>query len=286
MIGIDPLLFDLSYVRYILSDARFTIQDVVKGDSDNKTKNADIIQELTDLLAIYDASHAQIRHDVYATAPVRTEPRRIYNPSDISPTTESDNAPILLAQMSAFDKEKWSKIKISLEAFGQASGLFKAIDIRHLGRSKTGPFQISFSIGKVKSSIVDVGYGVSQVLPIVYEILVRESRSVFLFQQPEVHLHPKAQAELATFMTASAFHWNHRIFIETHSDYLIDRIRMDVRDSSPSRSGDTNILYLKRNELDTTIHQLNIDENGNILNAPEGYREFFLREKARSIGIA
>ena len=52
---------------------------------------------------------------------------------------------------------------------------------------------------------------------------------MFLLQQPEVHLHPQAQAALGTLFCQVAA-GGRQLIIETHSDYIIDRVRMDVRD--------------------------------------------------------
>ena len=285
-IGADDIYFNASYLRYMLVDLIYSREHASREGARRQRLPKSFQQEILLLSAYYSAAQSQIGNDVYATAPVRTGPRRVYNPADVSPTTEGDNAPILLAQMSAFDSERWEHLKTGLDRFGKASGLFSSINVKHLAKSKTGPFQITVSVGKVKSSIVDVGYGVSQALPIIYELLVRENSSTFLFQQPEVHLHPRAQAELASFVMRTAHERHHQIFIETHSDYIVDRIRMDVRDEkSVYKNTDVSILYFKKNELDTEIVQIGVDKEGNIVGAPPGYREFFLREKARSIGI-
>src|SRR5881396_1662040 len=78
----------------------------------------------------------------------------------------------------------------------------------------------------VRFNLVDVGYGVSQALPILVDTLQRPAADeVFLLQQPEVHLHPRAQAELGSFFVSQAGK-KRRFVIETHSDYLVDRVRM------------------------------------------------------------
>ncbi|WP_312797995.1 AAA family ATPase [Tianweitania sp.] len=281
--GADVLGLNFSFLRYMFTDLIFTIS---RQERQPASETSAVESDMAQLAAYFTAAQSQISSEVYATAPVRTEPKRIYNPADISPTTEGDNAPILLAQMSAFDEEKWKRVQAGLNSFGKASGLFSSINVRHLEKRKNGPFQLTVSVGKSKSSIVDVGYGVSQALPIIYEILVRDSSATFLFQQPEVHLHPQAQAELASFIFRSSKDKRHTVFMETHSDHVIDRIRMDVRDQKDvSVSPYVNLLYFRRNELDTDIIQMSITSDGIINNPPKGYRNFFLREQARSLGL-
>ena len=72
--------------------------------------------------------------------------------------------------------------------------------------------------------------------------------------------------------------------VETHSDHLIDRVRMDVRDGKSNlKTNDVSILYFERGDLDVNIRSLQIDEDGNIVGAPDGYRSFFMEETARSL---
>ena len=77
---------------------------------------------------------------------------------------------------------------------------------------------------------------------------------------------------------------DHQLIVETHSDHLINRVRMDVRDGVASlKPKDVSILYFERNELEVVIHSLEIDENGNVLNAPPSYGRFFLDEVNREL---
>ena len=96
------------------------------------------------------------------------------------------------------------------------------------------PFQREFSkyfaektvkVRGPKANIVDVGYGVSQILPILVQILSpnvsRHEMSFSLLQQPEVHLHPKAQAEFSSLLARLANKGDRSFIVETHSDYMI-----------------------------------------------------------------
>ena len=184
---------------------------------------------------------------------------------------------------------EWSKLQRSLETFGRAAGLFDEIAVRHLGKTGSDPFQIQVRKGarRLKGpfrNMIDVGYGVSQVLPVVTELLAPSTpTNLYLFQQPEVHLHPSAQAALGTLLCQVAAD-GRQLIVETHSDHLIDRIRMDVRDGKTKLTkDDVRILYFERDGLDVKIHELWWDENGNIENAPPSYRRFFMEEVERSI---
>jgi predicted ATPase len=126
--------------------------------------------------------------------------------------------------------------------------------------------------------LVDVGYGVSQVLPILVDTLQGTGTNrTFLLQQPEVHLHPRAQAELGSFFAREA-NAQRRFVIETHSDYLVDRVRMEVRRGENLRPKDVSLLYFKRTEHGSVVHNINLDTQGEITDPPPGYRQFFMNE--------
>ena len=194
-----------------------------------------------------------------------------------------------LASMHFQNKERWNGLRTTLESFGKKSGLFNEISVKPLGQKESGPFQVQVrGFGKAKKkgpqrNLIDVGYGVSQVLPVITELLRQDTPPMFLLQQPEVHLHPSAQAALGSLFCQVA-RPERQLVIETHSDHLIDRVRMDVRDGvGKLKPEDVSILYFERDDLDVRIHSIRLDEEGNVLDASEGYRRFFVEETARSI---
>ena len=220
--------------------------------------------------------------EAYAIAPVRMRPERTYDPKSDIPRPEGNHVPVLLKQLSS-DKEKWPAFEEFLRTFGRRSGLFKEIQLRKLGHSESDPFQILIKIAGALNNLIDVGYGVSQVLPILVDSMTRPER-LLLMQQPEIHLHPKAQAELGSLLGTIVIDRKKQLIVETHSDYIIDRICLDIRDKlNGMRPDQVGILYFqqKPNQPWVKIHPLSIDQNGNIQGVPKGYREFFLREEAR-----
>ena len=230
-----------------------------------------------------------IRRRPFASAPVRSKPRRTYDPSHTTPDPEGDYVPMYLANAFFQNKKTWTSLKERLEGFGKAAGLFDEISIRPLGKKESEPFQVQVRkfAGALKGprrNLIDVGYGVSQVLPLITELLRRDSPPpMFLLQQPEVHLHPSAQAALGSLFCHVAAP-NRQLVIETHSDHLIDRVRMDVRDGQARlKPDDVSILFFERGDLDVRIHSLRIDGDGNIVGAPDSYRNFFMEEAARSL---
>ncbi len=76
------------------------------------------------------------------------------------------------------------------------------------------------------------------------------------------------------------------LVVETHSDYLLDRIRIDMRDGQSKITHDMiSILFFERKSSGVEISSLKLDENGDIINAPHGYQDFFMEEKRRVLGL-
>ena len=227
----------------------------------------------------------------YASAPVRSRPRRTYDPARFTWDPEGDYVPMYLANVYFQDDARWNYLRVTLEKFGQTSGLFDEISVKPLGKKESGPFQVQVrkfgdKIKGPQRNLIDVGYGVSQVLPVITELLRDDTPPMFLLlQQPEVHLHPSAQAALGTLFCETAKP-ERQLVVETHSDHLLDRVRMDIRDGTTKlRPDDVSILFFERDNLDVKIHSLRLDKEGNILNAPPSYRKFFMEETRRSLGL-
>ena len=226
----------------------------------------------------------------FASARVRSRPRRTYDPARPMTDPEGAGIPMYLADVFFRSRGNWNDLKTGLEEFGRTAGLFDEISIKSLGTGDAGPFQLQIrkyggSLKGPRRNLIDVGYGVSQVLPIVTELLRQEAPPMFLLQQPEVHLHPSAQAALGSLLCQIASP-HRQLVVETHSDHLLDRIRMDVRDrTSHLKPDDVSILFFERTGLDVRIHSLRIDQEGNVLHTPDGYRRFFLDETQRSLGL-
>ena len=215
-------------------------------------------------------------------APIRTKPKRTYDKSLDNYIPEGDHIPYMLANLFAEEekKEKRESIMKFLEEFGFESGLFKTLRVKRLGKKNTDPFQVNVNASGRMANLLDVGYGVSQALPVVVQTILNEKSNVILLQQPEVHLHPRAQAALGSFFSRQVSNQKKRMVIETHSDYLIDRIRVEVARGNISHK-DISIVFFEKKDFSSVIHELSLDKNGNVIKAPECYREFFLNEELK-----
>lgn len=226
----------------------------------------------------------------FASAPVRSKPRRTYDPA--RPTSDPDGMgiPMYLAEMHFHGGKEWDILKNALDKFGKDAGLFDEISVKRFAPTISSPFQLQVKKhgNKAKGpwrNLIDVGYGISQVLPVITELFRPDEPKMFLMQQPEVHLHPSAQAALGSLFCELAAS-DRQLVVETHSDYLLDRVRMEVRDGkSKLKPEDVSILFFERGDLDVRIRSLALDQEGQIIDAPVGYRKFFMEEMNRRLKI-
>ena len=225
---------------------------------------------------------------VLSSAPIRSEPKRTYDPTRFFYDPEGGDVPMLLMRMQATDKKRWEALKARLVDFGKRSELFQNIEIKRLGRSLGAPFQLKFKVRGPSSNITDVGYGVSQILPILVYILDPDISghqiNFSLLQQPEVHLHPRAQAELSSLLATAASQRGQSFIVETHSDYMIDRARIEIRKGT-IRPEDVSLIYLEPKGRVVKVHNISFDKMANMEGVPPHYGKFFLKEYRRLMGF-
>lgn len=211
-------------------------------------------------------------------APIRAKPEKIYSSQSSDYSAEGSHIPILLNKiLGKATEKKDSKMLQAINEFGKNSGLFDAIRVKRFGKEASSPFQVNVDLGGSELLVSNVGYGVSQVLPIVLESRRRSGAEYIAIQQPEVHLHPKAQASLGEFIYDSKELTGNNFVIETHSDYLIDRFRLctNKRDCLNSQ-----VLFFSRTESGNKVYNININPDGSYpADQPSQFREFFLNEE-------
>lgn len=216
-------------------------------------------------------------------APIRSKPKKTYDEFNLTYSPEGDHTPYLIKKNFA-TKSIANKFKSFLAKVGENSGLFKEIKIKNYGRGSTVPFELDVVLSKESLSVDSVGYGVSQALPVIVEMFSRPKDSWFSIQQPEVHLHPKAQAALGEIFFNLSTLENKKFIVETHSDYTIDRFRMLLRKSNSTSK--SQVLFFERTKYGNKVTPIEIDSNGDFASdQPETYREFFLKEEMNLLGL-
>jgi predicted ATPase len=117
--------------------------------------------------------------------------------------------------------------------------------------------------------LTQVGVGVSQLLPIVVQGLLTPAGGTVLLEQPELHLHPAVQARLADFLWSLASS-NRLIVCETHSEYLVNRLRIRMA-SGALKDTDVAVYFAEREAGNTRFERIRFDSRGRIGNWPTGF---------------
>ncbi len=137
-----------------------------------------------------------------------------------------------------------------------------------------------------KSSINNVGFGVSQILPIIVQCMSMDKGGIIILEQPEIHLHPTAQAKLFDFINAINKS-SKSVIVETHSDHLVTRLRRRVAESTGNLAEQIKLTFVENDEpTQSSIYKtLLIDELGNFDSWPKGFFDQYDTE-IRSILLA
>ncbi|VXD11235.1 conserved hypothetical protein [Planktothrix serta PCC 8927] len=134
-------------------------------------------------------------------------------------------------------------------------------------------------------SIADVGFGVSQTLPALVALLVAEPEQLVYLEQPEIHLHPRAQAALADILVESA-NRGVRVVIETHSDLILKRIQSLVAEDKIKPDKIKLHWFTRDQEGCTNITTADLDQAGTFGDWPEDFSEVDLEEESRYLDAA
>ena len=123
--------------------------------------------------------------------------------------------------------------------------------------------------------LTDVGFGVSQVLPVLTLCYYAPEGSILILEQPEAHLHPKAQSELADVLIDVVKNRNIQIILESHSEHLLLRLMRRIAEYGISDEGisadQTAFHFCEINDGNSKAEQLEVDEYGNISNWPKNF---------------
>jgi predicted ATPase len=197
----------------------------------------------------------------------------------LPPTPETEANYITMAEASFKTLE--SATAIWLEYLGVAASV-ETLDAGVFGNR----LRVSIEDGSPLQDLTNVGVGVSQVLPIVVMALLAPPGSLLIFEQPELHLHPKVQARLADFFLALAVDGKQTV-LETHSEYLVDRLRLRIATSSDDNVRPlVNILFSEKREGCSHLSPVEISEFGAILNWPADFFEQSQKDVSRIVQAA
>ena len=145
--------------------------------------------------------------------------------------------------------------------------------IRHGG----GRFEVRVKTDAsgVQCSLPDVGFGVSQFLPIIVADLQLPDGGTLIVSQPEIHLHPSSQAEYADYIVGESSSGKRRYIIETHSEYLINRLRLRIAkgDIDPK---DVKVYFITSKKGNASVNEVTLEKDGRITGAPADFFSTYL----------
>lgn len=134
-------------------------------------------------------------------------------------------------------------------------------------------YETRVKIGGIESALVDVGFGVSQVLPVITMLFFVPEGSIVLIEQPELHLHPGAQSQLADLFLHVAETRHLQVIVESHSQHILTRLQRRIAEAEHEFANPENIrLYFSQwGEAGSTIQPVQVDRFGQITNWPPGF---------------
>lgn len=236
--------------------------------------------------------------------PFRTPPHRRYAFSGFSslqagPT--GDEAINLLITEAIMNDSTKQHLRAEVSEWMKNLGLARRVDIRDVARRMN---LFSLSVGQVgansASNISDVGFGLSQVLPVLVQGLLTPKGGTFIVQQPELHLHPDAQAGLADFFLYLSS-CGVSCIVETHSEYFLIRLRRRLAEghipyhdgmqaTSPSSHSNITKTKVSKNKVSilltspssqysASVSEIEIDDLYQLKNAPEGFMQQAMEDR-------
>lgn len=145
-------------------------------------------------------------------------------------------------------------------------------EVQTFDKGKLGyELQVKTTIDDKLQDLTHVGVGVSQVLPIVVMALLSKEDDVLIFEQPELHLHPKVQSRLCDFFLAMSS-GTKQCIVETHSEYIINRLRLRIAQSrSNELSERSSILFIEKSQGRTKFKSIGITPYGAVVDWPKDF---------------
>ncbi len=252
LISSDYLDKDLKNIFKVLSSTTLNLLDIEEDylrymPARMETTKANSIVSLILRLFNQTVNESFNDNEILHVTPLRAQPKRYYlleNSIDHKHLNTSDGTS--LAEILKKNPKIVIKLNALLEDFDMKIKVDKTNEIIH---------QIRVIQNGLELDITDVGFGISQVLPILVQALKDDDKSIIIIEQPEIHLHPKMQTWLTDCLLKIALDDGKKFIIETHSELIIKRIQLRMLDDNFNVTRNhVNILNFERqtNSLHTS----------------------------------
>ena len=293
-LGVDQLLQDITLYPEMPPEKIGLLADqnpLLKGFNAVGSSRCFLRLESEDGHSFLDDSPPVLESHIFNTIHLpglRGNPERTYKLTSTGPrypgTFENYAASII---------NKWQEMKDArLEALADA--LYTLGLTGKVGTKKIGDTRIELQVGRLSDekisesdmvSIADVGFGVSQVLPVLVALVVAEPGRLVYLEQPEMHLHPRAQVKLAQIL-ADAAKRGVRVVAETHSSLLLLAVQTLVAEGSLSPEV-VKLHWFTRGENGATeINTAELDDAGAYGDWPEDFDDVDLKAQSRYLNAA
>jgi predicted ATPase len=217
--------------------------------------------------------------------PLRTEPERAYyftgeSVGDVGRRGENTFKLLAAVQYQGRQAELDRRLNWWLERLGYD------LDVRVVRNTPLLAIGVRERDGDPKAqrhNLKDVGFGLSQVLPVLVQCYAGGPKRTILLEQPELHLHPRAQADLGDLLI-DALGEGHRFVIETHSEHLLLRLRRRIAETTVKpgaevertlERGQLGVFFVERRDGRSMVSAVGVNELGQIPEPPDGFRRFF-----------
>lgn len=233
---------------------------------------------LADLVLAFE----ELFQRVYYLGPLREYPHRIYRwagdqPQDVGQRGESA-VPALLAANARKMKvrtapggRKTRLVDRRVAEWLQALDLIHSFELRPIGDDRSN-YEVRLRRHSEASEVLitDVGFGVSQVLPVLVLCYYAPEGSTLILEQPEIHLHPAVQAGLADVFIDAIKTRGIQILLESHSEHLLRRLQRRVAEGAfaPEQAA---LYFARMDQGRSQLDRLQLDLYGNISNWPQGF---------------
>ena len=213
--------------------------------------------------------------------PLRNYPQREYNwsggsPSDVGSRGELTINAILAASEKgkAYQMKKGSRKRSFQEVVAEwlkEMGLINSFSVAEIAKG-SNIYQAKVSVDKVSPEVLltDVGFGVSQVLPVIVLLNHVPEGSTVILEQPEIHLHPKVQSGLADSIIQIAETRDLQVIIESHSEHLLRRLQRRVADETIPADL-VKLYFVKQESGEARLTDIGLNLYGEIENWPPDF---------------
>ncbi len=238
-------------------------------------KNAGFLSQFE---ALFEAEMDRI----YYLGPLRDYPKRSYQWSGTSPTDVGQRGELtidaILAATLKGEKRnlapgKHNKSFQEMIAYWlKELGLIHSFKVKEIAdNSKLYTTLVKKEAGSAEVALTDVGFGVSQILPVIVLLYYVPEGSTILLEQPEIHLHPAVQSELADLILKASSRRNLQVIIESHSEHLLRRLQRRVAEEEDATAKDLKLFFFSTKGGKASCKELELDEFGAIHNWPNNF---------------